>query len=64
MAGKVNRKPTKEEIRDKFMDIETWAHRARHINEVVLPDNDKLKSCIKYIRNDLLDLEIMLGVED
>ena len=58
------KKPTKEEIRDKFMQIETWAYRGKHLNEVVCPDNDKLKSCVRHMRHDLEDLEVMLGVED
>jgi hypothetical protein len=49
---------------NKFLQIESWAYRGRHLVESQSTVSDRLKECIKRIRHDLEDLEVMLGVDD
>ena len=54
----------KPDIINKFLQIESWAYRGRHLSETAMPDDDKLRKCLKRIRHDLEDLEVAFGVED
>ena len=45
----------------KFLQIEQWAYRGRHLVEIM--DRDKMKFVCKRIRYDLEELEKMLKME-
>lgn len=53
---------SKNDLINKFLSIEQWAYRGRHLVEVM--DEEKLKNCCKRIRYNLEDLEVILKVED
>lgn len=52
----------RNDLINKFLTIEQWAYRARHLVETM--DVEKMKFSCKRIRYDLEDLEVMLGVGD
>ena len=52
----------KPDLINKFLQMESWAYRGRHLVEYA--NMDKLQMICKRIRKDLEDLEIMLGVDD
>jgi hypothetical protein len=55
---------SKEDLIGKFIQIESWAFRARHLLESQSSSSDKILNCVKHIRHDLEELEIILKVED
>ena len=52
----------KNDLINKFLSIEQWAYRARHLVEIM--NEDKLRNSCKRIRHDLEELEIILRIED
>ena len=52
----------KADFVNKFLQIEQWAHRGRHLVEIM--DKEKMRIACKRIKHDLEELEVMLGVED
>jgi hypothetical protein len=51
----------KADFISKFLQIEQWAYRGRHLVEIM--DRDKMKFVCKRIRYDLEELEEVLGKE-
>jgi len=51
----------KADFINKFLQIEQWAYRGRHLVEIM--DRDKMKFVCKRIRYDLEELEEVLGKE-
>jgi hypothetical protein len=54
--------PEKDTIINKFMCVEQWAYRGRHLVEIM--DKEKIKFACKRIRHDLEDLEVLIGIEE
>lgn len=54
--------PDRNALINKFLIIEEWAYRGRHLVEVM--NKEKLQTCCKRIRHDLEELEVILGIED
>jgi len=52
----------KDNLINKFLQIESLAYRGRHLVESM--STEKMKIICKRIRHDLEELEVMLGVED
>ena len=46
---------------NKFLQIEQWAYRGRHLVEIM--DREKMRSVCKRIRHDLEELEEIFKVE-
>lgn len=46
---------------NKFLTIEEWAHRGRHLVELM--NKEKLTFACERIRHDLEELEVMLGAD-
>lgn len=57
-----NKLMEKSDVINKFLQIESWAYRGRHLVESA--SVDKMKICLKRIRHDLEDLEIAFGVDE
>ena len=52
----------KDAVINKFMGIEEWAFRGRHLIERM--DKEKIKTCVRRIRLLTEELEVMMGMED
>ena len=54
---------TKNNVINKFIQIESWAYRGRHMVDRSTPDYDRAVLATKRIRNDLIELETLLKME-
>lgn len=59
--GKNGIQINKNDLINKFLSIEQWAYRGRHLVEVM--DAEKLKNCCLRMRHNLEDLEVILKVD-
>ena len=55
---------TKNNTINKFIQIESWAYQGRHMVDRSTPDYDRAVTAVKRIRNDLVELEALLKMED